>query len=220
MKKLALPLIMLSGFTQAQDISFNEVSISYLKGDQDPAAHPTVPAGAGSFAADVSPRQQQLEGGVVKLKAEVSELFYVVAGYSDSKMDYSYQGYESEWTFQDASLGFGVHTPLTQDVPDTAVFIEARVNQLSYEFEDNTGVKADDEKTGQTLSLGLVMAPFSQLEVRPVLSRLSGVDEMSSTEFELGFLVRPIESVGVTLNLAEKVDLDQRRYEVGVVYKF
>lgn len=213
MKKLALPLLLLSGFAQAQSISFNEVSLEYVKGEQDPAAD-------GTFAADVSHKQQQLEGAQLEVKAEIGSVFYVVGGYEDTTMDYSYRGYKSEVTAQEASIGFGVYTPLTQDVPDTTVYFEARANQLAYEFEDNSGAKEDEDKTGQTVRLGLVMAPFDMLEVRPALSRLSGVDELSSTAFELGFLIRPMEQFGFSANFVEKVDLDQRRYELGVVYKF
>lgn len=217
MKKLALPLLLISGFVQAQSISFNEVSLEYIKGDQDPAGHPV---GNGSFAADVSHEQQELEGAQLEAKFELGSLFYVVGGYEDSKMDYDHLGYDSEVTSQDISLGFGVRTPLSHDISDATLYLEARVNQLSYEFEDNNGSKDDEDKTGQTLRLGFIMSPFQMFEVRPALSRLSGADELSSTAFELGFLVRPIDSVGFSANFVEKVDLDQRRYEVGVVYKF
>lgn len=217
MKKLALPLLLLSGFAQAQSISFNEVSVEYIKGDQDPAEQPV---GNGTYAADVSHEQQQLEGAQLEVKAEIGSLFYVVGGYEDSTTDFDYLGYESEITTQDISLGFGVRTPLSQDVPDTTVYLEARANQLAYEFEDNNDSKVDEDKTAQTLRVGVIMAPFEMLEIRPALSRLSGADELSSTAFELGFLVRPMNEFGFSANFVEKVDLDQRRYEVGVVYKF
>lgn len=207
MKKLALPLLMLSGLTQAENISFNEISLEYIKGEQDPVG-------------DVSPKQQVVEGAQFEVKAELGSLFYVVAAYEDTMMDYSKSGFESELKVQDASLGLGIHTPINREIPDTALFLEARANQVSWEYEDNSSVKSDDEETGQTVRLGLMLAPLESLEVRPAISRLSGVDGLNSTAYEVGFLVRPVDSFGFSANFVEKIDLDQRRYEVGVVYKF
>ncbi len=204
MKKLLLTFALLPSFALAEGITYKEISLEYVNGTQNPAN-------------DQANIKRDIEGAKAEAKWSLTDFMYGVVGYSNRDNNWEYANYRSETSFENSSIGLGFHTPAHKDA---SLYGEVRFNYLTFDAKDNLGADMADEERAQTVRVGLAFTPAEFLEMRSSLARLSGSDDYSTTIYELGLRLKPIDSVAFALNFFNEVDLDAKGYSVGAVYSF